>query len=46
MVVPVFPMNTVTLYRRCGLAYPYDWRGLVGIKKKMSVGLPVLILHT
>jgi hypothetical protein len=29
----------LTLYRGCGLAYPYDWRGFVGAKKKMSVGL-------
>jgi hypothetical protein len=29
------------MYRRCGLAYPYDWRGFVGSKKKTSVGLSV-----
>ncbi len=33
----------ITLYRECGLAYPYDWRGFVGTKKKTSVGLLVLI---
>ncbi len=27
----------LTLYRRCGLAYPHDWRGFVGVKKKMSI---------
>jgi hypothetical protein len=31
-----------TLYRGCQLAYPYDWRGFVGTKKKTSVGLLVL----
>ncbi len=31
--------SLLTLYRRCGLAYPYDWRGFVGTKKKTSVGL-------
>jgi hypothetical protein len=30
---------TITLYRRCGLAYPYDWRGFVRAKKETSVGL-------
>ncbi len=30
--------NTV----RCGHAYPYDWRGFVGVKNKMSEGLIVL----
>ncbi len=24
------------LYRRCGFAYSYDWKGFVGTKKKMS----------
>ncbi len=27
-------------YRGFRLAYPYDWRGFVGAKKKASVGLP------
>jgi hypothetical protein len=27
-----------TLYRLCGLAYPYDGRGFVGPKKKTIVG--------
>ncbi len=27
--------------RGCGLAYPYDWRGFVGAKKKTSMGLLV-----
>jgi hypothetical protein len=27
-----------TCYRRCGLAYPYDWIGFVRAKKKTSVG--------
>ncbi len=31
--------NYITLYRRCGLAYPYDGRGFVGPKKKTIVGL-------
>jgi hypothetical protein len=32
----------LTLYRRWGLAYPYDWRGFVGPKKKTSAaGLSV-----
>ncbi len=26
------------LYRRCELAYPYDLRGFVGVKKQTSVG--------
>ncbi len=34
-------ISQLTLYRRCGLAYPYDWRGFVGPKKKTSMGLPV-----
>ncbi len=25
-------------HRRCGLAYPYDWRGFVGPKTKTSLG--------
>jgi hypothetical protein len=29
------------LYRRCGLAYSYDWRGFVGAKKKTSLCLAV-----
>jgi hypothetical protein len=29
----------LTLYRRCGLAYPYNWRGFVVLKKMMIVGL-------
>ncbi len=40
----------LTLYRQCSLAYPYDWRGFVGAKKKMSVGLlvfsPLWYIHT
>jgi hypothetical protein len=28
----------LTLYRGCGLAYPYNWRGFVGAKKKTRVG--------
>ncbi len=28
----------LTLRRRCGLAYPYDWRGSMGAIKKTSVG--------
>jgi hypothetical protein len=27
------------MYRGCGLAYPYDWRGFVRAKKKTSEGL-------
>jgi len=30
---------TLTLYRRCGLAYPYDGRGFVGPKKKTILRL-------
>jgi hypothetical protein len=33
--------SLLTLYRRCGLDYPYDRRGFVGAKKKTSVGLLV-----
>ncbi len=31
--------SKLTLYCRCGLAYPYDWKGFVGDKKNTSVGL-------
>jgi hypothetical protein len=31
----------LTLYWRCVLAYPYDWRGFVGAKNKTSMGLSV-----
>jgi hypothetical protein len=34
--------SLLTLYRRCGLAYPYHWRGFVRAKNKTSVGLLVL----
>ncbi len=35
-----------TLYLGCGLAYayPYDWRGFVGAKKKTSLGLWLYII--
>ncbi len=33
--------SQLTLYRQCRLAYPYDWKGFVGVKKKTSVGLLV-----
>ncbi len=33
--------SELILYRRCGLAYPYDWRAFAGSKKKTSVGLIV-----
>ncbi len=33
--------SSLTLLR-CGLAYPCDWRGLVGARKKTSVGFLVL----
>jgi hypothetical protein len=33
--------SLLTLYRGCGFAYPYDWRGFVGAKKKTSVVLSV-----
>ncbi len=33
--------SKLTLYLRCGLAYPYDWRGFVGAKKNTRVGLVV-----
>jgi hypothetical protein len=33
--------SELTLYRQCGLAYPYDWRDFVGDKKKTSIGLSV-----
>jgi hypothetical protein len=39
---PPPPSHTV-LYRRCGLAYPYDWRGFVRTEKKTSCGLLNLI---
>ncbi len=42
-VLPVISLLlTITLYRRYGLAYPYDGRGFVGPKKKTIVGLLVL----
>jgi hypothetical protein len=31
----------VYMYRGFWLAYPYDWRGFVGAKKRTSVGLSV-----
>jgi hypothetical protein len=34
-------LTGLTLYRGCGLAYPYDWRGFVWVKKKTNVGLLV-----
>ncbi len=46
-LAPILPFislliaNTVPPIRRCGLAYPYDWRGFMGAKKKTSVGLLV-----
>ncbi len=36
----------LTLYRGCGLAYPYDWRGFVRVKKKTSLDLLVLYTST
>ncbi len=36
--------NYLSLYRGCGLAYPYDWRGFVGAKKKTSVGLLLMLI--
>ncbi len=35
--------NLYLLTCGCGLAYPYDWRGFVGTKKKTSVGLLLLL---
>jgi hypothetical protein len=29
------------LFRGCGLAYPFDWRGFVGTKKKTGMGLAI-----
>jgi hypothetical protein len=42
-VLPVFSLllTNTALHRGCGLAYPYDGRGFVGLKKKMIVGLLV-----
>ncbi len=34
-------ISPLLLYRRCGLAYPYEWRGFVGPKKKTRVSLLV-----
>ncbi len=35
-------LTTTTVYHRCGLAFPHDWRGFVGAKKKTIVELFVL----
>jgi hypothetical protein len=42
-LLPTCHLSTLllTLYRRCGLANPYDWRGFVVAKKKTNVGLSV-----
>jgi hypothetical protein len=34
--------SLLKLYRRCGLACAYDWRGVVGAKKKTCVGLLII----
>jgi hypothetical protein len=34
-------LSSLYSYRGCGLAYPYDWRGFVGAKKKTRVDLSV-----
>jgi hypothetical protein len=36
--------SLLTLHRRCGLAYPYDWRGFLEATEKTSVGLLVFNL--
>ncbi len=38
-LLPVISLFILTLHRGWALAYPYDWRGFVGPKKKTSVGL-------
>jgi hypothetical protein len=44
-LAPTCHLSTLnSLYRRSGLAYPYDWRDFVGAKKKACVGLLVMCL--
>jgi hypothetical protein len=38
-LAPTCHISYLTLYRKCGLAYPYDRRVFVGPKKKTIVGL-------
>jgi hypothetical protein len=33
-LLTVISLLKLTLFRRCGLAYLYDWRGFVGAKEK------------
>jgi hypothetical protein len=40
----VSSLYSLTLYCRCGLAYLYDWRGLVGPKMKTSMGLSIFLI--
>ncbi len=41
--------SLITLYHRCGLAFPYDQRGFVGAKKKTGVGtghLSIIVIYS
>ncbi len=40
-LLPVLSLLLATSYRGCGLAYPYDWTGFVGVKRPPGINSSV-----